>query len=474
MITAFQNALRFIHLTGILLRYSIDDLLTNIPLFSPLKIAVYCNPYYYRNRKKTRGERLYQALIQMGPVFVKFGQALSTRRDLLPDDIADSLVALQDKVPPFEGTVAKTLIEKAYHTPLESVFSDFDLKALGSASIAQVHRARLHDGTAVVVKVLRPRIKKVIRRDIAFLYSLAKWIDKFWKAGNHLQLKGVVAEFEKTILQELDLQREAANASQLRRHFEGSPYLYVPRIYWPYTRRNVMVMEYIEGISVSDLSTLKARGVNLKKLAENSVTIFFTQVIEHRFFHADLHPGNIFVCADDPHNPYFIVVDFGIMGSLTPNDQRYLAEIFLAFFKRDYYRVAILHVECGWVDKNVRIDDFESAIRVVCEPIFEKPLKEISFANLLWGLLQTARQFNMPVQPQLVLLQKTLVNVEGLGRQLYPDLDLWATAKPYLERWVRAQYSPRMVLRKLRAQLPRYIEQLPQMPALIKRYLERV
>ncbi len=458
---------RLIHINWVFMRYGLVDIIAEIPAFSILRLLAYANPYHYHYRKQPRGDRLRRTLIHLGPIFVKFGQALSVRADLLPSDIIASLALLQDKVPPFPSSQAKALLIKAYKTDINTIFSEFVDQPLASASVAQVHRARLHDGRDVAVKILRPHIKRLVRRDIELLYAITRLLEWCWHDNRCLRIRKVVAEFEKTLDKELNLQYEAANASQLRRNFADSQQLYVPDVYWQYTRKNVMVMEYIQGVPISDIATLSARGVDLKRLAENSVTVFFTQVIEHRFFHADMHPGNIFVCTDDPKRPYYIVVDFGIMGTLTPTDQRYLAEMFLAFFKRDYYQVAVLHIESGWVAADTRLDEFEAAIRYMLEPMFEKPLKDISFANILLHLFQIAKQFDMPVQPQLVLLQKTLVNVEGLGRQLYPDLDLWSTAKPFLERWVRRQYSPKTVLCSMRKQFPRWSEQLAKLPELM-------
>jgi ubiquinone biosynthesis protein len=400
---------------------------------------------------------------------VKFGQILSTRQDLLPDDIAQELAHLQDDVPPFPGSIAKAQIEAAYGKPIEQVFLSFDETPLASASIAQVHAAQLMDGTEVVIKVLRPNVRLYITRDVKLLHTLAWMAERYWKHGRRLRPREVVAEFEKTLYDELDLLREAANASQLRRNFGDSGLLYVPEIQWPYCRPEVMVMERIHGIQISDTAALRAHNIDLKKLSERGVEIFFTQVFQHNFFHADMHPGNIFVGTDGR----YMAVDFGIMGTLNPVDQRYLAENFLAFFRRDYRRVAELHVESEWVPEGTRVDEFESAIRTVCEPIFQKPLKEISFGNVLLRLFQTARRFNMVIQPQLVLLQKTLLNIEGLGRQLYPDLDLWQTAKPFLERTMSEQLGARSLLRNIRQHLPEWNDHLPELPALASHYLEQ-
>ena len=459
-----SQALRLLFISWTLIRNGLDDLIFATHLFRPLHFLRYFMPWrLLRNAEIGRGERIRKSLEELGPIFVKFGQILSTRRDLLPDDIADELSKLQDRVPPFPGKVARQIIEKAYRQPLEEVFAEFDEQPLASASIAQVHVARLLDGTEVVVKVVRPNIEPVIRRDISLLYILANKLQHYWSEGRRLRPVEVVAEFEKTIIDELDLMREAASATQIRRNFIDSPMLYVPEVYWPHCRRNVMVMERISGIPISNIEQLKAANINLKTLGERGVEIFFTQVFSHNFFHADMHPGNIFV---SPEGQY-IAVDFGIVGTLMPDDQRYLAENFLAFFKRDYHRVAELHVESGWVPAGTRVDEFEAAIRTVCEPIFERPLAEISFGQLLLRLFQTARRFNMEVQPQLVLLQKTLLNIEGLGRQLYPELDLWQTAKPFLERWMSEQIGSRAFINNLKDNLPQWAEKLPEMPALI-------
>ncbi|GAB3319761.1 protein kinase family protein [Haliea atlantica] len=411
-----------------------------------------------------RGERLRQALEDLGPVFIKFGQLLSTRRDLLPPDIADSLAHLQDRVAPFDESRAAALIETALEAPLAQVFAEFENRPLASASVAQVHGAVLHDGSRVVVKVLRPDIEAVIRQDIGLLYLIARLVRRYLSDGRRLRPVEVVADYEQTILDELDLRREAANASQLRRNFADSPLVHVPQVYWDYTRSNVMVSERISGIPVTDIPALRAAGTDLKLLAERGVEIFFTQVFRDNFFHADMHPGNIFVDASDPADPRYIAVDCAIVGSLSDADQYYLARNLLAVFHRDYRLVAELHVECGWVAPETRVQDFESAMRAVCEPVFERPLSDISFGQLLIYLFDTARRFDMEVQPSLVLLQKTLLNIEGLGRELYPQLNLWDTAQPYLEEWMRERYSPQQVARRLLRQLPSWLEQLPRVP----------
>ncbi|MBD3671284.1 MAG: ubiquinone biosynthesis regulatory protein kinase UbiB [Gammaproteobacteria bacterium] len=465
-----MKILRLLNIIRVFLRYGLDELLFLIPPFKQVRFLLYLSPWQWMSRKYNRAQRIHLSLEALGPIFVKFGQILSTRRDLLPPDIADELIKLQDNVPPFPGDKAREIIKRNLGKSVDRLFAEFEDKPLASASIAQVHRARLFDGTEVVVKVLRPNIAKTIRSDIALMYILAGLIEKNWSEGKRLRPTEVVAEFEKTIFDELDLIREASNASMLRRNFSDSTLLYIPEVYWDYIAKDVLVMERIEGIPVSDIETIKSHGIDLKKLAEDGVEIFFTQAFTHNFFHADMHPGNIFVSQQGQ----YMAVDFGIMGTLTPEDKRYLAENFLAFFQRDYLRVAELHVESGWVPKNTRVDEFESAIRSVCEPIFERPLSEISFAQLLIRLFQTARRFNMEVQPQLVLLQKTLLNIEGLGRQLYPQLDLWQTAKPFLENWMKQQVGVRAFAANFKRQAPVTLERLPEIPLLLHGVLKQL
>ncbi len=414
-----------------------------------------------------RGQRLRLALEELGPVFIKFGQMLSTRRDLLPEDIADELARLQDDVPAFPAEQSRAIIERALGQPVDSLYASFESTPMASASVAQVHRATLHCGEEVVVKVLRPDIEPVIRQDLALMYSLARLITRHFPDGRRLRPVEVVSDYELVILDELDLGREASNASQLRRNFEDSKLVYVPRVYWDYSCRQVFTMERISGIPVTDVAALNERGVDLKLLAERGVEIFFTQVFRDSFFHADMHPGNIFVDATDPADPGYIAVDCAIIGSLSDSDQYYLARNLLAIFQRNYHEVAQLHVECGWVPPDTRVQDFEAAMRAVCEPVFERPISEISFGQLLVYLFRTARRFDMEVQPSLVLLQKTLLNIEGLGRQLYPALNLWDTAQPFLERWVQERYSPQSVLRRLQHHAPSWLEQLPQLPDVV-------
>ncbi|AOV18320.1 ubiquinone biosynthesis regulatory protein kinase UbiB [Acidihalobacter aeolianus] len=466
--------LRLAYINFVLVRHGLEEVVFAIHLFRPLRFLLYLMPWHWlRRRDVSRGVRIRRALEDLGPIFIKFGQMLSTRRDLLPDDIALELARLQDRVPPFPGAQARALIEQAYGRPIGKMFGTFEDVPIASASIAQVHGAVLHDGREVVVKVVRPEIDRVIRRDLALLHAVADLAHRYWPEARRLRPREVVEEYEKTVLDELDLFREAANGNQLRRNFEGSEQLYIPEIYWDYVRRRVIVIERIRGIPISDVDALRAAGVDFKVLAERGVEIFFTQVFRHNFFHADMHPGNIFVNADNPRSAQYLAVDFGIVGSLDTEDQRYLAENFYAFFNRDYRRVAELHVESGWVPASTRINEFESSIRTVCEPIFERPLKEISFGHVLLRLFQTARRYDMQVQPQLVLLQKTLLNIEGLGRQLYPDLDLWKTAKPFIERWMSEQIGVRAFVSQMRVRLPRLLEQLPEMPQLIHQVLER-
>lgn len=424
--------------------------------------------------KRSQAERLRLALEALGPVFIKFGQMLSTRRDLLPDDLAEELSRLQDRVPPFAGDKARQIIERELKQSVSQVFAQFEQEPMASASVAQVHAATLKNGRSVVVKVIRPGIGRVIRQDVALLYLLARLVQWLWMEGRRLRPVEVVAEYEQTIFDELDLRKEAANGSQLRRNFEGSSILYVPEIFWDYTRQQVLVMERIQGIPVADIAQLHAQGTDMKRLAERGVEIFFTQVFRDSFFHADMHPGNIFVSRNNPSDPQYIAVDFGIIGSLNAEDQSYLARNILAFFKRDYRQVAQLHIDSGWVPRDTNVHAFETAIRSVCEPIFEKPLKDISFGMVLLGLFQTARRFNMEVQPQLVLLQKTLLNIEGLGRQLYPDLDLWQTAKPFLENWMQERMGVKAVYRSVKEQAPEWLEKMPHLPQMVYDSLEQM
>jgi ubiquinone biosynthesis protein len=462
--------LRLLHINWVLVRNGLDEIVLATHLFRPVRFLGYLAPWHWFVRRTPRAVRVRKTLEDLGPIFIKFGQILSTRQDLLPDDIAEELAKLQDRVAPFPGERARKIVEIAFQQPIDEIFQRFDEHPLASASIAQVHAANLKSGEDVVVKVLRPGVEKLIGRDVNLLRYIAGLAERYWREGRRLRPREIVAEFEKTLYDELDLLREAANASQLRRNFAETQLLRVPEVYWPYCRADVMTTERIYGIAVNDRAALKQAGVDLKSLSERGVEIFFTQVFRHNFFHADMHPGNIFV---SPEGQY-MAVDFGIMGTLSPDDQRYLAENFLAFFRRDYRRVAELHVESEWVPQGTRIDEFEAAIRCVCEPIFERPLSEISFGQLLLRLFQTARRFNMEVQPQLVLLQKTLLNIEGLGRQLYPNLDLWQTAKPFLERWMSEQVGPRAFVGRMRHNLPEWSERLPEIPELLHRTLRQM
>jgi ubiquinone biosynthesis protein len=466
---------RLLQIQRVLVRHGLDELILATHLFRPLRFLFYASPATWFERRKggSRGERIRLALEELGPIFVKFGQALSTRRDLLPADIADELAKLQDRVPPFPGTEARATCERAYGRPVSEVFESFDETPLAAASIAQVHTARLRGGQEVVVKVLRPGVRAAIERDLEVMYVLAGFARDHFNEGHRLRPLEVVREYEKTILDELDLMREAANAAQLRRNFADSPLLYVPEVFWDYCRPEVMVMERIHGVLISDVDELRRRGANIRRLAENGVEIFFTQVFRHNFFHADMHPGNIFVRLEDPEHPRYAAVDFGIVGTLDARDQHYLAENFIAFFDRDYNRVARLHVDSGWVPPNTRVDELESAVRTVCEPIFNKPLAEISFGQVLMRLFETARRFQMEVQPQLILLQKTLLQIEGLGRQLYPELDLWQTAQPIMREWAAERLSGRALAAELRRQLPDLSEAIRSLPQILQTIVQQ-
>jgi ubiquinone biosynthesis protein len=461
---------RLLQIQRALVRHRLDEFVRATHMYRPLRYLYYFSPWTWFQRRigGSRGQRLRLALEELGPIFVKFGQALSTRRDLLPVDVADELAKLQDSVPPFSGEIAMAMIERTFGKPLDEIFGSFERTPLAAASIAQVHAAALKNGDDVVVKVLRPGMREVIDLDLEVLDALAALADEYWVEARPIRPVEVVREYRKTVTDELDLMREAGNASQLKRNFSGSLLLYVPQIHWDYCRHNVMVMERIRGVIVSQVEELRARGTDIAKLAENGVEIFFTQVFRHNFFHADMHPGNIFVQIEDPKNPRYAAVDFGIVGTLQPRDQHYLAENFMAFFNRDYGRIARLHIESGWVPKGTRVDELESAVRTVCEPIYNKPLKEISFAQVLLRLFETARRFDMQVQPQLILLQKTLFNIEGLGRQLYPELDLWKTAQPVLSEWMRERTRPRTILKEIRTHLPDALMSLRQIPQILQ------
>jgi ubiquinone biosynthesis protein len=460
---------RLIGIQRILVKYGLDDLIKQTHLLRPMRFLFYLFPRR-RNKDAPLGERIRLALEELGPIFIKFGQAISTRRDLLPPDIADELAKLQDKVPPFPAEQAVQILEATYGKSVDEVFERFDVEPFAAASIAQVHTAKLPAGNEVIVKLLRPGVQDIIERDVEVLRLLAGLADKYWEHGKRLRPLEVVNEYESTIIDELDLMREAANAAQLKRNFAGSDMLYVPEVFWDFCRPEVLVQERIYGIPISDMDALRASGANIQALAENGVEIFFTQVFRHNFFHADMHPGNIFVIASDPDQPKYAAVDFGIVGTLSPSDQRYLAENFLAFFERDYHRIAQLHIESGWVPEGTRIDQLETAVRTVLEPIFNKPLSEISFAQVLMRLFRVAQRFNVEIQPQMILLHKTLFNIEGLGRELYPQLDLWKTAHPVLKQWMNEQIGPAAMLDDLREFLPQLREVLRDLPAAI-RYL---
>jgi len=467
-----RTLFRMLAIQRVLVKYSLDDIIKETHLLRPLRFLFYLAPRK-RDRAAPLGERIRLALEELGPIFVKFGQAISTRRDLLPPDIADELAKLQDAVPPFPAEQAIAIVESAYEQSVSDVFQRFDVTPLAAASIAQVHTAQLKDGKEVIVKVLRPGVEERIESDLAVLRMLAGLADRYWEHGKRLKPLEVVDEYEHTILDELDLMREAANAAQLKHNFASSEMLYVPDIYWDYCRPEVLVQERIFGTPISDMETLRAAGTNIKALAENGVEIFFTQVFRHNFFHADMHPGNIFVLTTDPERPKYAAVDFGIVGTLSPDDQRYLAENFLAFFDRNYHRIAKLHLDSGWVPPGTRVDQLESAVRTVCEPIFNKPLSEISFAQVLIRLFRVAQRFDVEIQPQMILLHKTLFNIEGLGRELYPELDLWKTAHPVLKRWMDEQVGGRALLKDVRDNLPQLRDALRELPAAIQSLSEQ-
>ena len=467
-----RTLVRMLQIQRVLVKYGLDDIITATHMFRPARFFFYFFPRS-SHRDAPPGKRIRLALEELGPIFVKFGQAISTRRDLLPPEIAEELAKLQDAVPPFPADEARAIVEQAYGRPVDEVFSEFGREPLAAASIAQVHPARLSSGIEVIVKVLRPGVQEQIERDLEVMRVVAGLAERYWEHGKRLRPREVVAEYEVTIIDELDLMREAANASQLKRNFQGSDMLYVPEVYWDYCRPEVLVQERIHGTPISDMDALRAAGTNIPRLAENGVEIFFTQVFRHNFFHADMHPGNIFVLTDDPDNPKYAAVDFGIVGTLSPRDQRYLAENFLAFFDRDYRRIAKLHLDSGWVPEGSRIEQLESAVRTVCEPIFNKPLSEISFAQVLVRLFRVAQRFNVEIQPQLILLHKTLFNIEGLGRELYPQLDLWKTAQPVLRRWMDEQIGGRAMLRDVRDNLPQLRDALREMPAVLRQIGEQ-
>ncbi len=474
MLTLAQTK-RLLGIQRVLIRHGLDELVFTLHIFRSVRFIERLLPWnWWARKKRPNAERVRLALEELGPIYVKFGQILSTRRDLLPEDYANELAKLQDNVPPFSGVLAREIVEQAFGKKIDELFLEFDEVPLASASIAQVHSATLKDGRQMIVKVVRPDIEKIIKKDLSLMHVLAEKAEVYWAEARKLKPTNVVSEFEKTLLEELDLMREAANASQLRRNFKDSELLYVPEIEWDLTTSKVMVMEKITGIPVSDVESLRAAGVDMRRLAENGIELFLTQVVRDSFFHADMHPGNIFIRPGENGDAQIVVVDFGIMSSLSEFDQRYLAENFMAFLNRDYKKVATLHVESGWVPANTRIDEFESAIRTVCEPMFDRSLHDISFGAILLRLFQTARQFNMPILPQLILLQKTLVNVEGLGRQLDPELDVWKTTKPLFEHWMSKRVGISGLIEGTKYNIPRWIDRLPEMPNKIIDLVERM
>ncbi len=468
-----KTLMRLLGIQRVLVRHGLDEFITETHFLRPLRFLFYLFPRA-RDVSEPLGKRIRLALIELGPIFVKFGQAISTRRDLLSPEIADELAMLQDRVPPFPADEAIDILDGIYGNSVDEVFARFDKEPFAAASIAQVHTAALSDATEVIVKLLRPGVRELIERDLDVLYALAELADKYWEPSKRLRPLEVVAEYEKTIIDELDLMREGANTAQLKRNFAGSDLLYVPDVYWDYCRPEVLVQERIYGIPISDMKALQEAGTDIRLLAENGVEIFFTQVFRHNFFHADMHPGNIFVQVDDPAKPRYAAVDFGIVGTLSPSDQQYLAGNFLAFFYSDKHRNAKLHIDSGLVPADTRIDELESAVRSVCEPIFNKPLSQISFAQVMIRLFETARRFNMEIQPQLILLQKTLFNIEGLGRELYPDLDLWQTAHPILRQWMDEQVGSRAFVERLREDLPQLRDAMRELPVVIKYLSEQI
>lgn len=464
--------LRGFFIVWVVLRYGLDELLLSgfpNPLLRALRRLITIG----RDLTAPRGQRLREALEALGPIFVKLGQVLSTRRDLMPPDIADELARLQDRVPPFPSQVAVATIERAFGQKLDQVFASFDQQPVASASIAQVHFAVLHDGREVAVKVLRPGMLPVIDKDLGLMRLMAGWVEKLSADGKRLKPREVVAEFDKYLHDELDLVREASNAAQLRRNMADLDLVLIPEMYWDWCRTEVLVMERMKGVPISQVARLREAGVDIPKLARDGVTIFFTQVFRDGFFHADMHPGNIQVSLDPATFGRYISLDFGIVGTLTQFDKEYLAQNFTAFFRRDYKRVAELHIESGWVPEDTRVDELEAGIRSVCEPYFDRPLKEISLGMVLMRLFQISRRFNVEIQPQLVLLQKTLLNIEGLGRDLDPELDLWNTAKPFLEKWMIDQLGPKMFWQQLKAEAPQYAKLIPELPRLLHDFLRQ-
>jgi len=474
LIHSIRQFARMMKISVILSRYRLDEFLEATHLYRPMRLLRVLSPGGSREMAdRPRGERLRLALNEMGPIYVKFGQIISTRRDLVAADIADELALLQDQVPPFPGEEAQSIVEAALQKPVSELFASFELEPLASASIAQVHAATLPDGREVVVKVVRPGIRRQIRRDIDLLLAVAGLAEKYWESGPRIRPSQFVHEFETFVFDELDMNREAANASALRHNFEGSKDLYIPEIYWPYCKRQVLVMERISGIPISNIQGLRDAGVNLERLSKLGIKVFYTQVFRDNLFHADMHPGNIFVDVSDPENASFIALDFGIVASLTPKDLYYISENFLALFNRDYYRVAHLHWEAGWVPHDTRLDELEASVRAVGEPNFSRPLNQISFGELMLKLFQVAYRFKLNIQPQLIMLQKTLLNIEGLGRDLYPELDVMAVSKPELERILREKHGFDQAAKDLRERLPGWLSQAPDMPGLLYDYLKQ-
>lgn len=471
--TSLLTLRRAFVINRILVRHGLDEFLAPTPLSSITRILKLFALSKNNHKDLNRGKRLNQALTELGPIFVKLGQMLSTRRDLLPPDIANELAKLQDKVTPFTSDVAIKTVEQQLGCSIDEVFSHFDSAPMASASVAQVHSATLLNGEQVVVKIIRPGITRKIKADLKLLHLLAHWFEKYSSTGRRLHAKTIIKDYEATLFNELDLRIEAANTSQLKHNFEDNRILYVPKVYWDLCRERVMVQEKIFGIPIGDVEALKAANVDMRLLAHRGVEIFFTQVFKHSYFHADMHPGNIFVDVSNPADPTYIGIDCGIMGTLNESDKRYLGENFIAFFNRDYRRVAELHIKSGWIAPHISAEEFETAIRTACEPIFGKSLEEISFGHFMIQLFQTARRFEMEVQPQLVLLQKTLLYIEGLGRQLYPQLDLWETAQPFLKEWVAMTYGPKAIFKKIKDRFPEWLEQLPDMPEKVAFLLEQ-
>ncbi len=472
---ALRQFTRLLKISAILARYRLDEFLEATHLYRPMRLLRILAPWTI-NRElagRPRGERLRLALIEMGPVYVKFGQIISTRRDLIPTDIADELALLQDRVTPFPGEQAQAIIEQALEQPVAKLFTHFDTQPLASASIAQVHAATLPDGRQVVVKVVRPGVRRQLRRDIDLLLAIAGLAEKYWEGGLRVRPTEFVREFETFVFDELDMYREASNASVLRSNFTGSKDLYIPEIYWPYCREQVLVMERVSGVPVNDIQSLKAHGVNLERLAKRGIRVFYTQVFRDNLFHADMHPGNILVDVTTPEDASFIALDFGIVASLTPKDLNYIAENFMALFNRNYNRVAQLHIDAGWVPPDTRVHELEAAVRAVGEPNFSRPMNEVSFGRLMLKLIQVAYRFNLNIQPQLIMLQKTLLNIEGLGRELYPELDVLAASKPELERILREKHGLDQAARDLRERLPVWLSKAPEMPGLLHDYLKQ-